>query len=171
MARYRPPEYCPICGKMLEAIHENKGNHFVGDTFLGYKECDHKPSQLSAQKGLRWVNELVDKIQKELYRGCDPMESISVIQELIVEYKSKSATPEDGWVDVKDECIGFAHWKDRHFKRTYPWTGYNYTLSEYESVKLIPGSLYGATYTFDQVYGLYLTSETKKPTTPTHPTK
>lgn len=46
MARYRPPEYCHHCGKQLEAIHKDRGSHFVGDTFMGYKECEcRKPNK------------------------------------------------------------------------------------------------------------------------------
>jgi len=37
---YREPEYCPWCHKPLEAIHQNMGANFVGDTFVSYKECD-----------------------------------------------------------------------------------------------------------------------------------
>lgn len=41
MAIARQPEYCPICGKQLKEAHAFKGSDFVGDTFIGYKECKH----------------------------------------------------------------------------------------------------------------------------------
>ena len=67
--------------------------------------------------------------------------------------------------EYKKIAIGFAHWKDRHFKRTYPWTGYFYCLEHYESIKLIPGVKYGEHYSFEQLYDMYI--ESQKTLTPT----
>lgn len=45
MALWRPPEYCYKCGKQLEAKYLDQSDtpimqRIIGDTFLGYKECD-----------------------------------------------------------------------------------------------------------------------------------
>lgn len=50
MARYRPPEYCIVCGKQLKAQYLDQSNipvlqRIIGDTFMGYKKCDHKIEQ------------------------------------------------------------------------------------------------------------------------------
>ena len=44
MARSRPPQFCPSCGKQLQAIYLNQDNipltqRLIGDTFQGYEPC------------------------------------------------------------------------------------------------------------------------------------
>jgi hypothetical protein len=68
MARYRPPEYCCICGKQLIAIYKDQSHiplmqRVIGDTFMGYKECDHKKETSSPPPEL--TPQEIDEINRE----------------------------------------------------------------------------------------------------------
>lgn len=42
MAVYRPIPKCSICGEDYNAIYEDRGKYFVGDTFLKWDVENHK---------------------------------------------------------------------------------------------------------------------------------
>ena len=88
---------------------------------------------------------------KQKYMSCEA--------DLTIQEKENDKLIEEDKKKDERNAIGFAHWKDRHFERTYPKTGYFYCLANYESVKLIPGVKYGGHYSFEQLYELYIVSQ------------
>ena len=71
MARYRPPEYCFFCKEPLKAQYLNQDNipmmqRLIGDTFLGYKDCDCRNPQAKVIKMEERMKEIRERDKKKL---------------------------------------------------------------------------------------------------------
>jgi hypothetical protein len=71
MAIARQPYYCYLCGELIESLHADRGKHFVGDTFIGYKEhhCDPKKKEAFQKRNKAVpqevpISELPEHLQK-----------------------------------------------------------------------------------------------------------
>jgi sulfur relay (sulfurtransferase) DsrC/TusE family protein len=56
---------------------------------------------------------------------------------------------------AKQEAIGFAKWKDLHFRMSYLINGKMFVLRVIESVKKIKGVLYGEHYDNEDLYTIF----------------
>jgi hypothetical protein len=57
MTVFRETYYCPICGERIKEKHADRGENFVGDTFIGYEDHQCRKGRLrvlevAKEKGL-----------------------------------------------------------------------------------------------------------------------
>ena len=115
MARYRPPEYCPKCNKQLQAIHNDRGSHFVGDTFVGYKECDCAGEQQPVTGELYWKQRC---FAAEMYINELPYKGTNNFRKW-QQLKNQEVEPQQNQDELWEELVRMV--EDRQFRQIkYP---------------------------------------------------
>ena len=74
MAVCRPTEYCPWCNEPLKARYLDQSNipfmhQIIGDTFLGYQECNCKNPEAKVIQMKEKMDEIRERDRKRLIKN------------------------------------------------------------------------------------------------------